>query len=264
MQTTIIPNSSDSHFHILEMKRKEIDVAAHLAAARDGGMRWLIDIGTGPLAWDERRSMATHHPGLRFAVGLYPSWAGESWAGPLTELEAQASDPSVVAWGEIGLDFHWDYGSRESQEELVRAQAEAAARLDLPLIIHSRDSLEETAALLEDLKHPRGGIIHCYSGDADALPRFLDLGFFISFAGNVTYKNAASLREALRSVPQDRLLLETDAPYLAPQAIRGKLNSPLSLGHTYLAVAAQLGLAAEELAEIVTRNLANLLNLQES
>ena len=161
--------------------------------------------------------------------------------------------------GETGIDRYWNYGREGEMEELFRLHLRLADELDLPVVVHSRDADSETAGILRDHCPSRKGIIHCFSSDTAAARTFLDLGFMISFAGNVTYKANEELRKAAAYVPLDRILLETDSPYLSPVPLRGRPNTPASIVHTYTLVAGLRGLAPQQLDEIVRDNYLSIL-----
>lgn len=174
--------------------------------------------------------------------------------GIVARIEHDARSSGAHFIGEIGLDYHWNYGTEGDMESLFEAQLELAGALDLPVAIHNRDADEQTIRILRRHHVARGGIIHCFSSDRAAAEAFLELGYHISFAGNVTYKSNSKLVEALKAVPLDRLLLETDSPYLAPVPMRGRVNTPLNIAHTYAFVAAVKGIDAEALDRIVRDN----------
>ncbi len=197
-----------------------------------------IDIGLDPGDMAERYALLKAFPGIRLAAGIYPGFAQDMKEGaPLKpELDKLLEDIETfhpAAVGEIGLDWYWDYGTRILQKELLRAQIEIANRFGLPVIIHNRDADGDIVEQLTEFPSRAGGIIHCFSADWESAEKLLDLGYMISFAGNITYRNNHALRDVLEKVPADRLLLETDSPYLAPVPVRGKLNSPGNMQYIY-------------------------------
>jgi TatD DNase family protein len=197
---------------------------------------------------------------LRLAAGVWPSAANlasprESLAG----LEAAMRDASrsgfrIAAVGECGLDYHYDEGTKEGQAALLEGQMAFASDLGLPLIIHSRDAATDTLSLIASRSASTPTILHCFGYGREEARAFLDLGCWISFAGNLTYKKSSGLREACALVPADRLLLETDAPYMNPMPRRGEPSSPADIGRTYAMAAELRGVGVEELAETVSRN----------
>ncbi len=254
-ESGIPPGTTDSHFHSIEMARKGLDVASLLAELfLDGGMAG-IDVAVDTADFQERLDLLSPYAAIRLSAGIAPSEAGaEDVPSRLSALRRQLESPRVVALGEIGLDWHGNYGSRELQRELFSSQLRIASERDLPVIIHNRDADEDTIELLSRLKPPRAGIMHCFSSDYVAARRFVDLGFLISFAGNLTYKHAEPLREAARRLPLASILLETDAPYLAPHPFRGKLNHPGLVAKTYEAVAELRSMATRDLVAGVRDN----------
>jgi len=170
----------------------------------------------------------------------------------------------VIAWGEIGLDFYYDHSPRDVQREVFVRQIEKARELDLPVIIHSRDADDETVEILTG-EYERGsfrGIMHCFGGTAQMAERLLEIGFLISFAGNVTFKKAENLREAARVVPLERLLIETDCPFLTPVPLRGRRNEPAFVAHTAHFLAELYGVETERLAERTARNFLEFFGLE--
>jgi TatD DNase family protein len=175
------------------------------------------------------------------------------------------SSKKVIAWGEIGLDFYYDHSPRDVQVTVFRRQVRKARELDLPIIIHSRDADDETLAILTDEccgNDFRCGIMHCFGGSPEMAQELMEIGFFISFAGNVTFKKAENLREAARVVPLDKLLVETDCPFLTPVPMRGKRNEPAFVVHTARFLADLYGVPLETLAQQTTQNFLTIFNLQ--
>lgn len=222
-----------------------IDTHAHLDAcaepaeelvrrAREAGVTRIVSVGSGLDSCRETLAIAARHKGIAAALGIHPHQAAEADAGRLHELRELLHNERAVAVGETGLDFYRDYAPRDRQRGLFEQQLELAAELRRPVVVHTRSASEETAAALE----PFTGtvVLHCFS-EPELLPVALDRGYYVSFAGNVTYPKAEELREAARRVPADRLLVETDSPYLAPQPRRGRPNEPANVVHTLAALA---------------------------
>jgi TatD DNase family protein len=179
----------------------------------------------------------------------------------LDELEALASDPKVVAIGEIGLDYFRDLSPRDVQQKAFRRQLALARRLGAPVVIHMRDAHDDVFGILEDAGPPERLVFHCFSGGPADAARGLELGGYVSFAGNISYKNAQDLRDACAVVPLDRLLVETDAPYLAPVPHRGKPNEPAFVPVVGAAVAAATGVPVEEIASATSANATSIFGL---
>jgi TatD DNase family protein len=249
----------DTHAH-LDHGRFAADRDAVLARARDAGVGLIVTVASDLASARAAIHLAERHGSVFAAVGVHPHDAAGAGPGYLDELRRLARHPRVVAVGEIGLDYHYDFSPRPVQREVMAAQLELAAEVNLPVIVHCRETFEDTCALLRDGRWPRA-VMHCFSGDWAEAETFLDLGCFISLAGVVTFKGAQTLCEVAEKVPEDRLLLETDAPYLAPVPWRGRRNEPAYLRHTAEYVAGLRGLTPERLAAITTANARAFFNL---
>jgi TatD DNase family protein len=241
----------DSHCHLdyaTPAERPEI-----IARARRAGVATMLTIGTKLGEFDAVRAIAEADPDIWCSVGVHPHEAAAEPDADAARLIALAQHPKVVALGETGLDFYYDHSPRERQAELFRVHAAAARATGLPLIVHTRDADAETIKVLDE-ERLSGGVIHCFSTGRDLAEFAVKIGFYISLSGIVTFKNAEALRAIARDLPLDRLLIETDAPYLAPVPLRGRTNEPAYIVHTAAAVAALKGIAVEELADITARN----------
>jgi TatD DNase family protein len=217
---------ADTHFHSLSMSQKGIDVEAAYDRAVAAGLAFAVDVGVTPGSLAARRAVLPDRPTLVRSTGIGPSHSAGDWSAPLATLREELESRSFVAIGEIGLDFYRDYGPRSAQIELFDVQLALASRYALPVIVHNRKADDATVERLAAAKLERGGVMHCFSSDAATARRCLDLGFLISFAGNVTFKSSAELRAVAADVPGDRLLVETDSPYLSPEPFRGTANTP--------------------------------------
>lgn len=259
-RATVSHGMIDSHFHSVEAAKKGLDAGAVLQWCFENGLRWAVDVSVSLEDFPDRRRLTARFPRISYTAGIYPSQArrfgsSSTIAGEmLPELEKQLDDPRVVAVGEIGVDCVRDYAPLDLQLELFRSQLALAAARDLPVIIHNRGCDDLVITSLKTERFERGGVMHCFSSDYGAARRFLDLGFFLSFAGNVTFKNATALQEAARTLPDDAILVETDAPYLAPTPVRGRLNHPGYIGHTYGFLAQIRNQPLEQLVERVAVN----------
>jgi len=238
----------DAHAHLdaCEPAAEEL-----VARARAAGVGTVLSVGTDIDSCNETIAIAERHEEVFVILGIHPHEAGGADAGRLDELEALLASPRALALGEIGLDYFRDRAPRSAQRELFGAQLELAARLDKPVVIHSRDADDDTPALLEGF--PGTIVLHCFSSPA-LLPWALERDCFVSFAGNVTYPSAGELRDAARLVPLERLLVESDCPFLAPQPERGRPNEPAFIVHTLAALAE---LVAAPFAELAERTAAN-------
>lgn len=258
----------DSHCHI-DGEQFDADRDEVVQRARDAGVAAMLNIGTGdPRTDDFRKAVAAadKYDDVYAAVGVHPHDAKLYDDNAEQHLEGLArSSRKVIAWGEIGLDFYYDHSPRDVQEAVFRRQIRKAAQLELPIIIHSRDADTETVRVLEEeCSGPdfRGGIMHCFAGTPEMAASLMNIGFLISFAGNVTFKKADNLRHAARAVPLDRLLIETDCPFLTPVPFRGKRNEPAYVVHTAAFLAELYGIETEELARRTTDNFLNFFNLK--
>lgn len=257
----------DSHCHI-DGEAFDADRAEAIKRAADAGVKLMLTIGTGsPKTDDFRRAVrvAEEFETVFAAVGVHPHDADEyDDAAENHLIELVQSSRKVVAWGEIGLDFHYDHSPREVQERVFRRQIRTAEELDLPIIIHSRAADDETVEILRSecsAKRFRGGVMHCFGGTPEMATDLIELGFLISFAGNVTFKKAENLREAARVVPLDKLLIETDCPYLAPVPFRGKRCEPAFVAETARFLADFYQIELETLAAQTTRNFLDFFRL---
>ena len=242
----------DTHCH-LHICEEETPAEVLVAEARATGVTSLVTVGID--APSSRRSveLARTHD-VHAAVGIHPG-SSEGWTDDaLGAIEDLATDDAVVAVGETGLDFYRDYSPRPDQERAFRAHIELAQRVDKALIIHTRASLDAALDILEEVGPPPRLVFHCWSGDKAGLERALALGAYVSFAGNVSFKSAGDLRAVVPLVPEDRLVIETDSPYLSPVPHRGRPNAPARVIDIGAAVATQLGVAPEAVAEQTSVN----------
>ena len=240
----------DTHAHLDALNG---DASEALARARAAGVARVISVGSGIESCRATLDLAEREEGVFAALGLHPHQAGDVSAEDLAALAGLLSHPKAVAVGEAGLDYFRDYAPRDRQSEAFRAQAELAARLGKPLVVHSRAADSETAAVLDELPSDARVVLHCFSS-VGLLGPALEREWYVSFAGNVTYPDAHELRTAAARVPADRLLVETDSPYLAPQAVRGGRNEPANVVHTLAVVAEARGEEPQELGRRIDAN----------
>jgi TatD DNase family protein len=236
----------DTHAHLDLAEAPEV-----LARAAAAGVDRVITVGTTIAGAGEALELARRHPGVHASLGIHPHEAGGGEAGRLSELRELLADGHAVAVGETGLDYFRDYAPREAQRRLFEAQLELAAELGKPVVVHTRAADEDTLAALAGFAGTV--VLHCFSSPALLGPA-LERGWYCSFAGNVTYPGAPELREAARLVPAERLLAETDSPYLAPQPVRGRRNEPAYVLHTLAALAEARGEDAAGLGEQIDAN----------
>jgi TatD DNase family protein len=245
----------DHHCH-LDFPDLIADRAGILQRARDAGVGPIVTISTRIKRLPELLAIVEANEDVYCSVGTHPHNAHEELDIPVEEIVRLSGHPKVVAIGEAGLDYYYKHSTPEAQAEGFRRHIAAARETGLPLEIHTRDADEDTARILEDehAKGPFPAILHCYTGGPELARRALDLGLYVSFTGVVTFKKSEALREIAASVPLDRLLVETDAPFLAPEPYRGKTNEPSYVVHTAKALAAAKGVSPEELAAATTEN----------
>jgi len=255
----VTPDLFDTHAH-LHFPDFAADLEAVLARARAAGVRRFLTVGTDVESSRSAVALAGREPDVWAAVGIHPHDAAGADDAALAEIERLAASPRVVAVGEIGLDFFRDLSPRPAQEAAFRRQLALARRLGKPVLVHCRDAHPEVLDVLAAEWEPaRGGIMHCFSGDVAIARRCLDLGFLVSLAGPVTYPKARALPEVARFLPADRLVVETDCPYLPPQGHRGMRNEPAYLALTAGRVAELRGDSLETLARRTTDNARALL-----
>jgi len=255
---------TDSHAH-LDGEDYAEDLGAVIARARAAGVSRIVAVGLwrSPGSFGNALELAGSMPDLFAAtIGVHPHECArvpeEDWA----LAERLARDPRVVAVGETGLDFHYDHSPRDAQEAAFRRSIAMAKAVGKPVVVHVREADEVCARVLREEGVPEaGGVIHCFTGDAAAARAYIDLGLFVSVAGVVTFRNAEAIREAVRIVPRDRLLVETDCPYLAPVPHRGKRNEPAWVVETARKVAEIWGVPAEEVARVTSENARRLFRL---
>jgi len=224
----------DTHCHLADT-RLDAELDEVLARAADAGVAKIVAVGAiGTIDTDRRTvEIAERHSHIFAAIGVHPHDARHCTAERIVQLRTLAGSRKVVAIGESGLDFHYLHSPVEEQEQSLRTHLTLAAELGKPIVIHCRDAETRLEAIVREQGLPAaGGVIHCFTGDSNAAAAFLELGFFISFSGILTFKNAGAVRHAAGVVPDDRLLVETDAPYLAPEPHRGQRNEPAFVRRT--------------------------------
>ena len=255
------PDLFDTHAH-LHFPEFAGDLDAVLERARVAGVRRILTIGTDVPTSRAAAALAFREPNVWAAVGIHPHEAADADEAALAEIERLAGGPRVVAIGETGLDFFRNLAPREAQERALRSQLALARRTRKPVLIHCRDAHEETLSILAAADvSAHGGIMHCFSGDVGIARRCLDLGLLLSLAGPVTYPKPGALPEVAKFVPADRLVVETDCPFLPPQPYRGKRNEPAYLAITAARVAELRGEPLADLAARMSENARSLLRL---
>lgn len=245
----------DSHCH-LDYLERDGDIEPVVARALEAGVGTMVTICTKLSEFESIEAIARRFPRVYCSVGVHPHEAGEEGQQTPARLIELAGHDKVVGIGETGLDYYYEHSPREAQQVSFRAHIAAARETGLPLIVHARDADDDTVAVLQDeyAKGPFPGVIHCFTAGPELARAALGIGFYISLAGIVTFKKADALRETVREVPLDRLLVETDSPYLAPVPRRGKTNEPANVVYTARALAELRGIDPGELADATTGN----------
>ncbi len=255
----------DSHCH-LDDAQFDGDREAMIARAREAGLKYMLAVGTGngPPDLEAAIRVAEHYPFVFATVGVHPNDAAKIDPDTFTALEGLIQHPKVVALGEIGLDYHWGV-PKEVQAPVFVRQMEIAAATGKPIVIHTRDAWGHTLALLREHWTPTRlpCVMHCFTGNSEQARECVELGFYLAFGGVATFPKAAEIREAARITPAERLLLETDSPYLAPAPHRGKRNEPAFVAHTAKVIAEARGATIDELAAQTTLNFERLFSIRE-
>lgn len=229
-----------------------------LAGARAAGVRHMITIGTRVADCVTCLELARKYPQISCAVGIHPHHADETSDEELDQVIAMFTDKDVCAAGEMGLDYYYDFSPRQRQQAAFERQVAAAKAAGKPVVIHSRESIDDCLAILKS-SGTSAGVFHCFTGSMDEARKILDAGFYLGFTGIITFKNSGDLRDIVRMTPADRLLLETDAPYLAPEPVRRqKNNEPSLIVHTFRKAAEIRRVSQEELIAQTTANAARL------
>jgi TatD DNase family protein len=263
----------DSHAH-LDGERFDSDREQVIARAREAGVQNIVAIGNGdgPAQVDCGILLAEKYDFIYATLGIHPHEARLADDAAYQNMERLARHPKVIAWGEIGLDYHYDHSPRDVQKEVFTRQMELAAGAKLPIVIHCRpseasdDAWEDCLGLIQSrwAAYGLGGILHCFTGNWPQAKSALDMGFMISFAGNLTFPKAQQIRDAALEVPLDRMLIETDSPYLAPVPHRGKRNEPAFVTETARKLGELRGLTGEDIGQQTTRNFYNFFKLAET
>jgi len=253
----------DSHAH-LEMPDFKRDLEEVIQRAKESGVDYLFTVGTEEKDWKRALEIASSHPRVYAILGVHPHNTKEIDDRTYPILSELCQNPKVVAYGEIGLDFFRNLSPREIQVKRFREQIALAKELHLPVVVHDRNAHQETLDILKSERaEAQGGIIHCFSGDDRMAKECIDLGFYISIPGTVTFKNAGAFQEMIRKLPLDSLLVETDAPFLAPVPFRGKRNEPSLVRYTVQKIADLKRIPFENVAEATSANALRVFRLEQ-
>lgn len=252
----------DTHAH-LDDDKFDIDREDIIAYIKDEGVSCLVNIGADMESSRTSVSLAEEHDFIYAAVGVHPYDAPELTDDDLEELRRLSKNEKVVAIGEIGLDYHFPDTDKEGQKEGFRKQIALAKELSLPYVVHDRDSHQDCYDIIKESGY-FNGVMHCFSGSSEFAKQMTDLGFYISFAGTVTFKNAKKVKEAALTVPMDRILIETDCPYLSPEPHRGKRNNPANVRFVAEMIAEIKGIPFEEVCKITMENGKRFFGIEKS
>jgi TatD DNase family protein len=253
----------DSHAHLSREFFEDIDEV--IRRARQADVQEILTVGSSSrtTVMEEAIEVASTHEGVYAAIGIHPHEAESATDKTFAVLEKLVHHERVVAVGETGLDFHCNLSSRESQVEVFERQIALARAHGLPIVVHCRDAYEECLGILSEASSQVKGVIHCFTGDLETARRFVGLGFFVSIPGVVTFKNARALKETVKGFILERMLVETDSPYLAPEPMRGKRCEPAYVTNTARALASIKGLSLEDVARVTTLNARRLFGLSK-
>ena len=261
----------DSHCHLTYISKKSRDLQGVLERANKAGIFYFVDIGVHPNDLDERMFILSDAEGVFFSIGYYPDYANENDEDTIKAFElkiknlnkknSKNKNKSVYAIGEIGLDYNHDDSNKNEQKEFFMALCNAAKNVELPILIHSRDAFKDTFKVLKEADIPKRGIFHCFSGNVEDAKNALDLGYILSFSGSATYMKNDFIREAVKYVPKDMFTIETDAPYLTPQKVRGRANEPAFIPYTVEVLAEVRGESSEDIMRTALENAARVLEL---
>lgn len=254
----------DTHAHYDDEAFDE-DRAAVLASLRERGVGTVVNICASRASLGRIEELVTAYPFVYGAAGVHPDHAGEMDEECMKELSRLAKLDKIVAIGEIGLDYYWDTAPHEVQREWFIRQLQLALEVDLPVVIHSREATQETLDIMKEMyRQSEGklrGVIHCFSGSAEIAKEYTDMGFFIGVGGVVTFKNGKKLKEVVEAMPLDKLVIETDCPYLAPVPFRGKRNDSTLLTYVIEEIATLRGMTTEEVERVTEENARRLYGL---
>lgn len=251
----------DSHAH-LNNEQFDLDREYLINHLEQNGIELVVNVGADMESSRESVKLADTYDNIYAVVGVHPHSAKEMTDDSLKELKELTKNSKVVAIGEIGLDYHYDNSPREIQKKWFKKQIELAKGLDMPIVVHTREADIDTLQIIKEESEGLRGIIHCFSSDRKMLQEYLDLGFFIALGGPVTFKKTDELKEVAKIVPIEKLLVETDAPYLAPTPYRGKRNEPMFVKQTAKLIAELKGMTIEDLTLQTNKNTKEIFNIK--
>jgi TatD DNase family protein len=260
-----MPDFVDTHAH-LDQSEFDADRAAVIARAQAAGVRQIIAIGTTAATSSVCVRLTSEYPSITAAVGIQPNYCAQAEPGDWDQIVALATRPGVVALGETGLDRYWDYTPFALQQDYFDRHLRLAQKLNLPVVIHTRDCDADVLPMLKEAvaRGPLSAVMHSFTGAAETAAQCVELGLYVSFAGMVTYKKSDALRAIAKDIPPDRILIETDSPYLSPVPLRGKRNEPAHVVHTAACLAEVRGLTLDAFAAQTTTNARRLFRLTKA
>jgi len=250
----------DTHAHLDDEQFKD-DLEEVLGRAKEIGISKIITVSAAPGSIQNTLELTKTYDFIYGAVGLHPHDAKHWNDSYIDEIKSGVKEEKIVAVGEIGLDYHYDFSPKDKQQEVFRTQVKLAKELNYPIIVHDRDATEDILSILTDELGDAGGVIHCFTGNMESAKKYLDLGMHLSFTGILTFPKAQSIRDAAKIVPMDKFLLETDSPYLAPIPMRGKRCEPGFVKHTAEMLAEVKEVSLKEIIQVTDENAGRLFRL---
>jgi TatD DNase family protein len=244
----------DSHCHLTDPRLRE-QLEDVIRRAHDANVTRMITIGTNVADARNAIELCRGHVNIRCAIGIHPNYCHEAQLEDIERIGQLQADPSVVAMGEMGLDYHYDFADRARQRQFFESQLALASELNRPVVIHCRKAVDDALAVMRGFPKLRGAVFHCFTGSASEAQRIIEAGYYLGYTGAVTFKNNDELREASRITPRDRLLVETDAPYLSPEPMRKqRINEPALVVHVSQTIARVWDVSIEDVDRITTDN----------
>ena len=252
----------DTHAHY-DDEQFDLDRDELLKSMNEAGVGTIVNVSASVESWDDTLKLTKEYPFVYGAAGVHPDYVGDLNEENFAYLEEVAKDEKMVAIGEIGLDYYWDKEGHDLQKEWFVRQLLLAEKLNKPVIIHSREAAADTFEIMKEYKDRVSGVIHCYSYSPEQAKEYVKMGFYIGIGGVVTFKNAKKLKEVVENIPLDRIVLETDCPYLSPEPNRGKRNSSKNLVYVADQIAKLKGVSYEEVIKVTEDNARTLYNMEE-
>ena len=252
----------DTHAHY-DDEQFDTDRDELLKSMNEAGVGTIVNVSASVESWDDTLKLTKEYPFVYGAVGVHPDYVGDLNEENFAYLEEVAKKDKIVAIGEIGLDYYWDKEGHDVQKEWFTRQLDLAIKLNLPVIIHSREAAADTFEIMKEYADKVRGVIHCYSYSPEQAKEYVKMGFYIGIGGVVTFKNAKKLKEVVENIPLDRIVLETDCPYLSPEPNRGKRNSSKNLVYVAKEISELKGVSYEEVIKVTSENARALYNMEE-